>query len=340
MLHGLMERPRVEENEAETSFVEDTAVKNVASSLKRRRRARKARGEEGLPRAVQEQERKAPRSRSSRLARVRHKMRLSGFVAIPLALFLPLAASQAAQQPPVANANANANAPVAGANANTPAKADAPAVKPPAANNAVADVPAANVPAAKDPVAKDPAPKEPAAKVPAAKDPVVNNAAKEVPPAAPVPAAAPVPPPVPGNIAPGGGGAAGAPPVIPTQVPPVTAINVPTTLPDGRITMMQTVYTQTFASVLDQLPSPTPGKIGLGTLTGSVGAVRTEQAKSDASRSARPAGPAGSRPLPLHRFLLGGISNVPFCGAGTLWALCIGVASVFSFSLGDVGLWT
>ena len=192
MLHGLMERPRVEENEAETSFVEDTAVKNVASSLKRRRRARKARGEEGLPRAVQEQERKAPRSRSSRLARVRHKMRLSGFVVIPLALFLPLAASQAAQQPPVANANANAN---------TPAKADAPAVKPPAANNAVADVPAANVPAAKDPVAKDPAPKEPAAKVPAAKDPVVNNAAKEVPPAAPVPAAAPVPPPVPGNIA-------------------------------------------------------------------------------------------------------------------------------------------
>lgn len=268
-------------------------------------------------------------------------MRLSGVVVIPLALFIPLVASQAAQQPPVANANtnANANAPAAGADANTPAKADTPAVKPPAANNAVADVPAAKVPAAKDAVAKEPAAKEPAAKEPVAKEPaakepaakapVVNNAAKDVPPAAPVPAAPPVAPPVPGNVAPGGGGGAANPPV---QVPPVTAINVPTTLPDGRITMMQTVYTQTFASVLDQLATPSAGSIGLGTLTGSVGAVRTEQAKSDAAAAARPAGQR--RPL----FLLGRSSDVSFWGAGTLCALSVGAAAVFS--LGGVGLWT
>lgn len=85
----------------------------------------------------------------------------------------------------------------------------------------------------------------------------------------------------------------------PGQVPPVTAINVPVTLADGRITMTQTVFTQTFASVLDPLPTPASGSIGLGTLTGSVGAVRTEQAKSGAAAgsSSLLSAPPSRRPL-------------------------------------------
>ena len=57
-------------------------------------------------------------------------------------------------------------------------------------------------------------------------------------------------------------------------------MGVPTTLPNGDITMIQTVYTQTFAAVPDQLPSPVEGSIGMGTLTGAIGVVRTEQAKT------------------------------------------------------------
>ncbi len=52
--------------------------------------------------------------------------------------------------------------------------------------------------------------------------------------------------------------------------------------------MVQTVFTQTFATVLDQMPTPSKGTIGLGTLTGSVGAVRTEQAKNDVEARIRP----------------------------------------------------
>ena len=43
------------------------------------------------------------------------------------------------------------------------------------------------------------------------------------------------------------------------------------------------VYTQVFSSVPSQGPTPIPGTIGLGTLTGTVGAVRTAQAKKGAA---------------------------------------------------------
>ena len=47
--------------------------------------------------------------------------------------------------------------------------------------------------------------------------------------------------------------------------------------------MVATVFTQvTTGIVLDQLPTPSSGQIGLGSLTGTIGAVRTAQAKSDA----------------------------------------------------------
>jgi hypothetical protein len=76
--------------------------------------------------------------------------------------------------------------------------------------------------------------------------------------------------------------------VIPTttpaqQVPPVSTVDVPSTLPNGVITFARVVFTQSFSAVPDQLPSPSTGSIGLGTLSGTVGAVRTEQAKSGAA---------------------------------------------------------
>ena len=39
---------------------------------------------------------------------------------------------------------------------------------------------------------------------------------------------------------------------------------VPTILPDGATTYIEIVFTQTFASVLDPLPSPGEGEIGMG----------------------------------------------------------------------------
>lgn len=56
----------------------------------------------------------------------------------------------------------------------------------------------------------------------------------------------------------------------PTQVPTVTAYDV-----DG----VHVVYTQTFAATPDPWEAPKPGTIGLGTLTGQVGVVKTAAAK-------------------------------------------------------------
>ncbi|KAI9819688.1 MAG: hypothetical protein M1832_003922 [Thelocarpon impressellum] len=100
-------------------------------------------------------------------------------------------------------------------------------------------------------------------------------------PAAAVPPAPVAPAPVPPGAAAGGG-------AVPTttqlgQVPAVTKIAAPSTLPDGQITNVQVVYTQTFPSVPSQLPSPATGSIGMGSLTGEVGVVRTETPRSGAS---------------------------------------------------------
>ena len=45
---------------------------------------------------------------------------------------------------------------------------------------------------------------------------------------------------------------------------------------------VQVAYTQTFPSAPGQGPSPLVGSIGLGTLTGQVGAVKTQEASGDA----------------------------------------------------------
>lgn len=54
----------------------------------------------------------------------------------------------------------------------------------------------------------------------------------------------------------------------PTQMPSVTAYQ----MYDG----VARVYTQTFPAVPDQWPSPSAGSIGLGTITGQVGVVKTQ----------------------------------------------------------------
>ncbi|KAK4938730.1 hypothetical protein LTR66_015068 [Elasticomyces elasticus] len=79
----------------------------------------------------------------------------------------------------------------------------------------------------------------------------------------------------------------------PSQYPTVTTAWIETVLPGGKITTwVQVVYTQTFAAVPDQLPSPASGNVGLGTLTGTVGAVRTGESRKYNS-GARGGGVAG-----------------------------------------------
>ena len=63
---------------------------------------------------------------------------------------------------------------------------------------------------------------------------------------------------------------------VPTQVSPVTTVQIGSLL---------VVYTQTFAPVPSQFPSALSGNIGLGTLTGSIGVVKTGEASSDGGRS-------------------------------------------------------
>lgn len=55
-----------------------------------------------------------------------------------------------------------------------------------------------------------------------------------------------------------------APAALP-QYPSITTQWVETKLPNGAKTWVPVVYTQTFAPVPDQLPSPVAGAIGLGT---------------------------------------------------------------------------
>ncbi len=70
---------------------------------------------------------------------------------------------------------------------------------------------------------------------------------------------------------------------VPVQVSPVTEIYVESRLPNGKMTQVLVIYSQTFVSIPDQGPTPVQGKIGLGTLTGSIGVVKTAES-SVASR--------------------------------------------------------
>ena len=68
----------------------------------------------------------------------------------------------------------------------------------------------------------------------------------------------------------GVGGGAPLPVPAPGQVSPVTIINI-----NG----VQIAYTQLFSAVPSQGPSASSGNIGLGTLTGSIGVVKTGEAR-------------------------------------------------------------
>jgi len=63
--------------------------------------------------------------------------------------------------------------------------------------------------------------------------------------------------------------------LVATQYPTITTEWVQTSLPGGGFTYVPLVYTQTFPSVYELFPSPASGEIGLGTISGTVGVVRT-----------------------------------------------------------------
>lgn len=120
------------------------------------------------------------------------------------------------------------------------------------------------------------------------------NGAQAKAPVAPVPANAPAAPaaaPVAPAAAPavGVGGAGAAPaaaqPVAGAQANPVTTIMVQTVV-GGVTKQVPKVYTQTFGAAVSA-PAVLTGTIGLGTLTGKVGVVKTQHAKSDAVSAVR-----------------------------------------------------
>ena len=115
-----------------------------------------------------------------------------------------------------------------------------------------------------------------AAAQPAAAQPAAQQAAAPAvaPAAAPAAAGAPV-------AGVGGGGApAAAQPVAGAQANPVTTIQVETVV-GGVTKTVPKVYTQTFGGA-GAAPSVSSGSIGMGTLTGKIGVVNTDSAKSDA----------------------------------------------------------
>lgn len=63
------------------------------------------------------------------------------------------------------------------------------------------------------------------------------------------------------------------------QYPTLTTDWVQTSLPGGGFTYVPLVYTQTFPSVYESFPSPASGEIGLGTISGTVGVVKTSTPK-------------------------------------------------------------
>jgi Killer toxin-resistance protein 1 len=60
------------------------------------------------------------------------------------------------------------------------------------------------------------------------------------------------------------------------QVSPITTVQIGY-VKDGQYIQVQVVYTQTFVTPVDQWPSATAGSIGLGTIEGVVGVVKTKR---------------------------------------------------------------
>ncbi|KAK4995761.1 hypothetical protein LTR60_007884 [Cryomyces antarcticus] len=78
-----------------------------------------------------------------------------------------------------------------------------------------------------------------------------------------------------------------------TQVPPITTAWLPTKI-GTQVTYLPVVYTQTFVGVPSQGAGPLAGSVGMGTLTGTVGAVRTGEAKTLTSAAGPRSGSAWS----------------------------------------------
>jgi hypothetical protein len=72
----------------------------------------------------------------------------------------------------------------------------------------------------------------------------------------------------------GQGGGAAAAPVI-TQQSPITTYYVN----NAAGAQVPVVYTQTFAPIPDQWPSPVAGTIGMGTIQGEIGVVKTKRSE-------------------------------------------------------------
>ncbi|OAL23734.1 hypothetical protein AYO20_10939 [Fonsecaea nubica] len=72
-----------------------------------------------------------------------------------------------------------------------------------------------------------------------------------------------------------GQGAAAAPTF--SQISPITTYYIEKEVAPGDFTQVPVVYTQTFVPIPDQWPSPVAGTIGLGTISGTVGQVRTKR---------------------------------------------------------------
>jgi hypothetical protein len=69
-------------------------------------------------------------------------------------------------------------------------------------------------------------------------------------------------------------GAAAAQPTDPTQISPITTIQL-NQIVNGVAQQVEVVYTQLFSPVPDQGLAPASGSIGLGTIQGEIGVVRT-----------------------------------------------------------------
>ena len=143
--------------------------------------------------------------------------------------------------------------------------------------------------------AAQPAPVQPAANAPAQPaanaqaQPAANAQAQPAPVVNPAPAAAGAGAPVVGV---GGGGAAAAQPAPGAQANPVTTIQVETVV-GGVTKTVPKIYTQSFGAG-QAAPAVQTGSIGMGTLTGQIGVVKTAQAKNDAISTTCGRGVGGS----------------------------------------------
>lgn len=157
---------------------------------------------------------------------------------------------------------------------------------------------------------------QPAAAQPAAAKPAVANAAAATTVAQAAPAVAPVAA-APAAPAAGVGGAGAVPaaaqPTPGAQANPVTTIMVNTVV-GGKTTQVPKVYTQTFGAATSAPPVQS-GQIGLGTLTGKVGVVKTQDAKSDAVAVGR-------------NFAWGNVVVVMVAGVATLAGGLLGIARI------------